>query len=186
MKAEYANEINDVLDFWYAPETAKKWFNSTPEFDLEIKQRFESLWELAAANQLNEWQHTPQGSLALCIVMDQFPLNMFRGDAKSYQTEAQSIEVAKVAIAMGYDEEIEVEKVSFLYMPLMHSESLADQELCVSCFDKRALQNNLRFAKHHRDLIIEFGRFPHRNALLNRKSTPEEISYLNSKRAFTG
>lgn len=178
--------INDVLEFWYADENTKKWFNSTPEFDQEIKQRFEPLWELAAADQLPEWQDSPEGCLALCIVLDQFPLNMFRGDNKSFQTEAQSISVAKTAVENGFDNNIETDKVSFLYMPLMHSEALVDQELCVSCFEKRNLNDNLRFAKHHRDLILEFGRFPHRNEILGRTSTAEEIAYLNSKRAFTG
>ena len=183
MKSE---NINDVIAFWYAPENTKMWFKSTPEFDHEIKQRFESLWELAADKQLKDWQQTANGCLALCIVMDQFPLNMFRGDKKSFQTEAQSIEVAKHALAKGFDDEIDTDKVSFLYMPLMHSEESQDQELCVACFAKRDMPDNLRFAKHHRDLILEFGRFPHRNALMNRESTAEEIAYLQSKRAFTG
>lgn len=178
--------IKDVLDFWYAEENVKKWFNSTAEFDLDIKQRFESVWELAAADKMYSWQQSPEGCLALCIVMDQFPLNMYRGEKKSFQTEAQSIVVAKAAISKGFDEAIETNKVSFLYMPLMHSEVLKDQDLGLNCFEKRDLQDNLRFAKHHRDLILKFGRFPHRNEVLNRESTPEEIAYLNSKHAFTG
>lgn len=181
-----AEKIQDVLDFWYAEENSQKWFKSTPEFDNLIKQRFESLWELAASHKLQNWQQTAEGCLALCIVLDQFPLNMFRGDKKSFQTEAQSIDVANHAIREGLDNNIDTSKVSFLYMPLMHSETLADQELCVFCFEKRELADNLRFAKHHRDLIIEFGRFPHRNDMLGRKSTPEELAYLHSDRAFTG
>jgi len=178
--------IQEVLDFWYKEQNAKKWFKSTPMFDLEIKQRFESLWQLAADNKLQQWQQSPEGCLALCIVLDQFPLNMYRDDKKSFQTEKQSILVALDAIKKGFDEEIETPKVSFLYMPLMHSEELQDQDLCVTCFEKRGLKDNLRFAKHHRDLIIEFGRFPHRNEMLGRKSSVEEVEYLKSKRAFTG
>lgn len=178
--------VKDVLDFWYTPETSKKWFKSTPEFDLEIKQRFETVWQMAADNQLDEWQKSSEGCLALCIVLDQFPLNMYRGDETSFQTEAQAIVVAKQAIENGFDNDIDDDRVSFLYMPLMHSESLIDQDLCVACFEKRELTENLRFAMHHRDLILEFGRFPHRNEMLDRESTPEEIAYLNSKRAFTG
>lgn len=178
--------VKEVLDFWYSPDNSKKWFQSTPEFDLEITQRFESVWKMAADNQLNAWQETSEGCLALCIVLDQFPLNMYRGDKKSYQTETKAILVTKEAIKKGFDDEIETDKVSFLYMPLMHSELLEDQNLSVVCFERRELLDNLRFAKHHRELIIEFGRFPHRNEILGRESTPDEIAYLNSKRAFTG
>jgi len=178
--------IQEVLDFWYDENNAKKWYNSTPEFDAEIKQRFETLWQQAADNKLNDWQESPAGSLALCILLDQFPLNMFRGEDKSFQTEAQSIEVSKAAIAKGFDDEIPSERVSFMYLPLMHSEELDDQNLSVACFEKHALEENLRFAKHHRGLIEEFGRFPHRNKIMGRENTPEEISYLNSDRAFTG
>ncbi len=180
------NEINEVLDFWYAEENAKKWFKSTPEFDKEIRERFEPLWQSVADNKLKAWENSADGCLALCIVLDQFPLNMFRGDNKSFQTEHQSIQIAKVAIKKGLDAEIDVDRVSFLYMPLMHSEELQEQDLCVACFEKRGLEDNLRFAKHHRGLIEEFGRFPHRNEVLGRESTALEIAYLNSKRAFTG
>ena len=178
--------ITDVLNFWYAEDTAKKWFKSTPEFDQKIKQKFEHTWELAANNQLSDWHSSADGCLALCIVLDQFPLNMFRGESISFATEAKSIEVAKEAIVKGFDDQLDINKVSFLYMPLMHSEVLADQELCVECFTKRNIQENLRFAKHHHDLIVEFGRFPHRNEMLGRTSTTEEIIYLKSKRSFTG
>ncbi len=180
------NTINEVLDFWYSEENSKKWFNSTSEFDADIKQRFENLWQDAANNKLLAWEESANGCLALCIVLDQFPLNMFRGENKSFQTEQQSIQVARSAITNGFDDEIEKQKVSFLFMPLMHSEVMQDQDLCVACFEKRELEDNLRFAKHHRGIIEEFGRFPHRNEILGRDSSDEEIAYLNSKRAFTG
>jgi len=180
------NSINKVLDFWYAKENAKKWFKSTPEFDSEIKNRFESLWQSAADKKLKFWEQSADGCLALCIVLDQFPLNMFRGENKSFQTESQSIQVARSAIEKSFDDEIDTQRVSFLYMPLMHSEDIQNQDLCVSCFEKRGLEDNLRFAQHHRGIIEEFGRFPHRNDVLDRESTPQEIDYLNSKRAFKG
>ena len=180
------NKIHDVLDFWYTDQNAKKWLKSTPEFDSEIRVRFKSLWESAADDALESWQNTADGCLALCIILDQFPQNMFRGDAKSFQTERLGIQVAKEAIEKGMDEAINIDHVSFLYLPLMHSESLDDQDLCVVCFEKRGLKENLKFAQHHRGLIQEFGRFPHRNKILGRESTPAEIDYLNSNRAFTG
>lgn len=179
-------KIQEVLSFWYAKENAKRWFKSSPEFDLEIKQRFESLWQLASEDKLIDWQNSSEGCLALCIVLDQFPLNMYRGDKKSFQTEAQAIAISKEAIEKGLDNDIDSKQISFLYMPLMHSESLSDQDLAVASFTKRDLHNNIRFAKHHREIIVEFGRFPHRNIILGRESTAEEIAYLNSKRAFTG
>lgn len=178
--------INEVLDFWYAEATAKKWFKSTAELDDEIRQRFETLWQSAADNKLEVWKESADGCLALCIVLDQFPLNMFRGKNKSFKTEQQSIEIARVAIQNGFDDQINDKQVAFLYMPLMHSEDINDQDLCVSCFDKRGLEGNLRFAKHHRGIIQEFGHFPHRNGLLGRESSAAEITYLNSKRAFKG
>ena len=178
--------IQDILDFWYEEIEPKRWFNSTPALDNEIKQRFNTLWQMASESQLSHWEASPQGCLALCILLDQFPLNMFRGEAKSFQTEQQAIDIAKRAVENGFDIKIDREQVSFLYMPLMHSEKIEDQNLSVNCFDKRGLGDNARFARHHRDLIIEFGRFPHRNELLGRENTAEEIDYLNSKRAFTG
>jgi len=179
-------EIYEVLDFWYDEQTAKKWFKSTPEFDTEIRLRFEFLWQSAADNKLKLWEESADGCLALCIVLDQFPLNMFRGENKSFQTEQQSIGIARVAIQKGFDDQIDSDRISFLYMPLMHSEDINDQELCVSRFEKHGLEDNLRFAKHHRGIIQEFGRFPHRNSLLGRESSPDEIAYLSSKRAFKG
>ncbi len=178
--------IQSILGFWYDQSNSKKWFNSTSIFDTEIKQRFEAVWQSAADHKLNEWLESAEGCLALCIVLDQFPLNMFRGEVKSFQTESQAIEIAKHAISKGFDDEIDKSKVSFLYMPLMHSEDLIDQDLCVACFTKRGLQDNVRFAKHHQGIIQEFGRFPHRNEILGRESTAEEIVYLHSDRAFTG
>lgn len=178
--------IKDIINFWYADKQAKRWFKSSPEFDKEIKQRYESLWQDAANNQLQAWQSSAEGCLALCIILDQFPLNMFRGQAKAFSTEHQSIQIAKTAIERSFDDELDLQKVSFLYMPLMHSESIEDQDLCVVCFEKKGLEDNLRFAKHHRGIIQEFGRFPHRNKILGRDSTNDEITYLNSKHAFKG
>ena len=180
------DRISKVLSFWYSDEMKKQWFSSTPELDADIKQRFESLWEEAANHQLDSWKDSAEGCLALCIVLDQFPLNMFRDDVKSFQTEQQAVDIAKHAISNGFDNDIDDSRVSFLYMPLMHSEDMGDQDLSVESFERRKLDNNARFAEHHRGLVIEFGRFPHRNEVLGRKNTAEEIEYLNSKRAFKG
>ena len=176
----------NILDFWYSKKMQGRWFSSTAELDDQIRSQFEVLWRKAAAGELEEWKETPEGCLALAIVLDQLPLNMFRGKAESFSTERQAIETAKHAIDNGYDQRLQAERMAFLYMPLMHSENLADQDLSVKLFEAAKLENNLRFAQHHRELIRKYGRFPHRNRLLGRQSTPEEIEYLASTEAFLG
>ncbi|MDP3482496.1 MAG: DUF924 family protein [Sulfuricella sp.] len=136
--------------------------------------------------ELDGWKETPEGCLALAIVLDQLPLNMFRGKAESFKTEQQAVEIAKHAIDKGYNQHLPAERLAFLYMPLMHSENLADQDLSVRLFEAAKPESNLRFAQHHRELIRKYGRFPHRNGLLGRQSTPEEIEYLASREAFLG
>jgi len=176
----------DILDFWYAPDMRSSWFNSTSELDAQIRQRFEPVWEAAVRGELDDWRGSPSGCLALAIILDQFPLNMFRGTAKSFSSEHRAITIAKQAIAQGFDQHIDAAQLAFLYMPLMHSENLADQELSVELYAAAGLNNNLRFAQHHREIVRRFGRFPHRNAILGRASTSEEIDYLNSDEAFKG
>jgi uncharacterized protein (DUF924 family) len=175
-----------VTNYWFSEKSQKHWFDSTAEIDAEIKEKFQSVWQSARTGEIDAWQKTAEGALALIILLDQFPLNMFRGEAKSFETEQKAIEVALKAIDNGFDKKLSQKELSFLLMPLMHSEKLEEQELSVNLFKNHNLTDNLRFAQHHRDLIKEFGRFPHRNAILGRKSTPEEIEYLTSKRAFTG
>lgn len=176
----------EILEFWYKPPMSEHWFSATPEIDATIRSRYSVLWLQAAQGDLEHWKETAEGCLALCIALDQFPLNMFRGDAKSFSTEQQAVAVARYAVANGLDQQLPVERRAFLYMPLMHSENLADQDESVRLFEAAGLDGNARFARHHRELIRRFGRFPHRNAILERESTPEEIEYLNSKEAFTG
>ena len=176
----------EILDFWYAEEMRSKWFASTPQIDTTIKEKYAWVWEAAVRGELDAWLNTPEGCLALAIILDQFPLNMFRATAKSFSSEHQAIAVAKHAINQSYDQMIERAQVAFLYMPLMHSENVADQDLCVQLFAAAGLENNLRFAQHHREIVRRFGRFPHRNAILGRPSTAEELDYLDSKEAFHG
>lgn len=177
---------NDILEFWYSEKMRPGWFASTPELDAQIRAQHEPLWRAAAEGKLDDWKNSPEGCLALVIVLDQLPLNMFRGEARSFATEQQAVAICKHAIARGYDRSITPDRLAFLYMPLMHSESLADQDLCVKLFEQAGLDANLRFARHHRELVRKFGRFPHRNAILGRASSREEIEYLASKEAFLG
>lgn len=177
---------SDVLTFWFSEATKKLWFNSTPAFDQSLRFEYESLWELASNGDLKNWQDTPQSTLALIIVLDQFPLNMFRGTAKSFSTETRAIHTTRNAISRGFDKNLSSIELPFLYMPLMHSEKLVDQHYSVELFQHTGLESNIRFAKHHRDLIKEYGRFPHRNKILGRDNTAEESKYLSSPEAFTG
>jgi len=176
----------EVLAFWFSPQVRPLWFRSTPAFDRELAARFMETYRAAAAGGLTDWDDSAQGALALVIVLDQFPLNMFRGTPASFATESAARRAADAAIAAGFDAELSDEQKAFLYMPYMHSEGLRDQDTSVQLYEAAGLSNNLKFARHHRDLIRRFGRFPHRNSILGRQSTREEIAYLNSKEAFRG
>ena len=175
---------SDVLDYWFSEKSKQFWFASTPQVDNEIKVCFESVWEKAAEGEYSQWRETADGSVALIVILDQLPLNMFRSDPKGFQTESMAVEVALNAINNGFDEELNDEKLLFLFMPLMHSENIDHQNLQVYLFDKYNF--NLEFSKHHRDLVKKFGRFPHRNEILGRMSTMEELDYLLSDSAFKG
>ncbi|MDH5258555.1 MAG: DUF924 domain-containing protein [Gammaproteobacteria bacterium] len=176
----------DVVDFWFDDAVSKLWFNSTPDFDQDIQLRFEATYQAAVNGELDSWADTAEGALALVLLFDQFPLNMYRGDKKSFETESLSQSIARTAIQKGFDKEMPMEKRSFFYMPFMHSENSEDQQIGVNLFESAGLENNLRFAKHHQGIIRRFGRFPHRNVILGRESTAEEELYLNSDEAFSG
>jgi len=175
-----------IIEYWYSDEVKSKWFNSTIEFDKELKSKYESIWKDALRGELMAWSENAEGCLALVIILDQFPLNMFRGEVESFSSEAMAVRITKKAIEQGFNKNIDKEKVAFLYMPLMHSENIEDQNISVKLFEEAGLMDNLRFAKHHRDIIEKYGRFPHRNKILQRESSQDEINYLNSDEAFTG
>ena len=176
----------ELIEYWYSDQVSDQWFASTPELDAEILEKFERIWEKAVAGELDEWRNTATGSLALILIFDQFPLNMFRGNVKSFQTEANAIEVARDAIKSGFVHQLTEQQLTFLFMPFMHSEKMEDQDLAVELFREHKLDSNLEFAMHHRNILMKFGRFPHRNEILGRKSSIEEIEYLQSKNAFKG
>ena len=180
MTPQYLNE------FWFDQQHEKLWFRSTPEFDQQVREIFADAWHLAQAGQLAHWEQTAEGALALVILLDQIPLNMYRGQPESFATEAQSLEVAGRAIARRLDHSLPDKGKAFMYMPFMHSENLADQDRSVELYEAAGLDANIRFARHHRDIVRRFGRFPHRNAILGRPSTPEETAWLNSGKAFLG
>lgn len=176
----------DVIEYWFAPQVQPLWFNATPEFDAELRERFMFTWEAAREGHLSEWTHNAVGALALTIVLDQFPLNMFRGLAQAYATEASARDVAHATITAGWDAQLSGVQKMFLYLPFMHSEILLDQDFSVQLFERAGLLENLNYARHHRDIVRRFGRFPHRNVALGRVSTAEEVVYLNSPEVFHG
>lgn len=181
-----AINAQDILNFWYTPPMPEHWFNPTTEIDQTIHDRFAAVWEQAASGELDDWKNSAEGCLALCIILDQFPLNMFRGDPRSFATEQQAVSICKHAVAQGFDKQLSTEQAGFLYMPLMHSENRADQDESVRLFDAAGLDGNARFARHHRAIVEKYGRFPHRNAILGRESSAAELEYLASDQAFTG
>lgn len=174
----------DILDFWFSEPCRKCWFQSTEEFDREIQQEFESVWLSAKSGELDDWKNTPEGCLALVIILDQFPLNMYRGEAKSFSTEAMARDISRLALERGFDQNMDESQKLFLYLPFMHSESLADQERSVELFQNAGMDTH--WAEHHRDIVKRFGRFPHRNASLGRQSSEAELAYLQSDEAFKG
>ena len=176
----------DVLNFWYSDKVRGQWFSSTAGLDTEIRDRFEPLWLQAAQGRLHHWQHAPESTLALILVLDQFPLNMYRGQTRSFSTEASAVQVTRDALRQGFDKALPTSRLAFLYMPLMHSEALADQDLAVELFTAAGLDDNAKFARHHRDIVQRFGRFPHRNQALGRTSSDEERAWLASPEGYQG
>jgi uncharacterized protein (DUF924 family) len=185
-KIEESITPGSIIEFWYSDRIKSKWFNSTKDLDKEIKDNYENIWKNAIRGEYEDWKNSAEGCLALAIIFDQFPLNMFRGEIQSFSTEGMAISVTKHAIEKGFDQLISKEQISFLYMPLMHSENINDQNLSVSLFEKAGLMDNWKFAKHHRDIVKRYGRFPHRNKILQRESSQAELEYLDSSEAFKG
>ncbi|WP_422126552.1 DUF924 family protein [Thioalkalivibrio sulfidiphilus] len=175
-----------ILEFWFSSRVKPRWFHSTPELDAEIRERFEALWQRGRAGELDHWGETAEGALALAILLDQLPLNMFRGHPDAFSTEAAARRVADAAIAGGLDQQLPPEQRAFLYLPFMHSEDLDDQDRSVTLFSQPGLEYNLKWATHHRDIVARFGHFPHRNAILGRESSPEEQAWLESEEGYEG
>jgi uncharacterized protein (DUF924 family) len=163
-----------LLDFWFGQDR-KAWFEKNPAFDEEIRARFLALYEQAAAGELAGWQHAPESCLALVILLDQFPRNMFRAAARAFAADPLALAAARRIVERGWDREMSEDERTFAYLPFEHSESLEDQETSLRLFAGSA---NYEWARRHWEIIRRFGRFPHRNAALGRISTPEEIEFL--------
>ncbi len=168
----------DVIDFWIeaGPEL---WFRGGKDFDDRCRENFLDLHMSAARGELYDWSDSAAGTLALLLLLDQIPRNIFRGSAHICATDPMALAVANKALERGYDEQYDTELRSFFYMPFMHSESLDDQKRCTELFGKLPGSNSAKWATHHRAIIERFGRFPHRNHLLGRTTTAEEQAWLD-------
>lgn len=169
----------EIVSFW-REAGPDKWFEQDEAFDRAIGSRFLAAYEAAAAGELAAWEESAQGALALLLLLDQFPRNMFRGDARAYATDARARAVADRALARGFDQATEPALRQFFYLPLMHSEALIDQERSVRLYEALGDAEQLRYAREHRDIIQKFGRFPHRNRILGRAMMPAEQAFLDA------
>lgn len=170
----------DVLNFWFEQTLPAQWFQVNPEFDANIRERYEEAYEKASMGIFDDWRTSSDGCLALCLLLDQFPRNMYRGTTKAFGTDSKALVVAKFALAKGFDQVLPPVKRRFLYLPYEHSEQLNDQRKSVELFEKMKKDDPLGYdyAVRHLKVIEQFGRFPHRNKILGRMNTPEEEEYL--------
>lgn len=168
-----------VIDFWMesGPDL---WFRGGAAFDEKCRDALQDLHWAAARAELPEWSETAEGSLALLLLLDQIPRNIFRGSAHAYATDPMALSLARKAIEQGHDQQYPPQLRSFFYMPFMHSEALEDQQRCTALFRQLPGEDADKWAVHHREIIERFGRFPHRNRLLGRASTPEELAWLEA------
>ena len=173
--------VDEVLSFWLDEVGPDGWYDSSSALDQEIRNRFERAWVNAGEGSYGLWLTYPSGALAYIVLLDQFPRNMFRGEARSFATDAVALAASKMAVDRKWDLRIDEPARQFFYMPLMHSENLCDQERCVRLMCERMPEtgaSNLLHARAHREVIRQFGRFPYRSAALSRPTTPPEDAYL--------
>ncbi|MEL6451999.1 MAG: DUF924 family protein [Pseudomonadota bacterium] len=170
---------DDILRFWLDECGPEKWFAHDPALDETIRTRFGAAWQAATEGRFALWLTYPNGAMAYIILTDQFPRNMFRDDRRAFATDRAALAVAKSAIAKGWDMRVDTPARQFFYLPLEHSENLCDQDRAVRLIhDRMGNDTFLLHARAHREVIRQFGRFPHRNTALGRKSTGAELAYL--------
>lgn len=172
-------QATEILEFWLGEVGPDGWYAPPEGLDARIRERYAALWEEGRAGRLAAWTHEPRSLLALVILLDQFPRNMFRGEARAFASDARALGYARRGIGLGFDRRVDMPERHFFYLPLAHSELVSDQNRCVRltllhCDDAELL----RHARAHRDTIRRFGRFPTRNAALGRVSTPAEARFL--------
>jgi uncharacterized protein (DUF924 family) len=168
----------DILDFWFGELTPAQWYAASDTLDAEIVRRFAAVHSAAARCELFAWRETPEGRLAEILVLDQFSRNIHRGSAAAFAQDALALALAQEAVRAGAERALPAERRAFLYLPYMHSESAAIHAIALQLFDQPGLENNLDFERKHKVIIDRFGRYPHRNAVLGRESTAEELAFL--------
>ncbi|WP_114008667.1 DUF924 family protein [Cohaesibacter intestini] len=175
-----ANHVQpqEVLDFWFGADP-KYWFAKDDGFDAEIRERFGPVLEAARAGQLSAWRESLHGTLALIIVLDQFSRNLYRDSAEAFAHDDEALRLSSTLVAHPDWNQLSYDEKTFAVMPMMHAEDLQVQEDCIAWMKRIGNANSERFAIIHRDIIARFGRFPHRNAVLGRETTPEEQVFLD-------
>ena len=183
--------IRDVLDFWFLPlgdpshgKSREVWWDAPPAFDADIRDRFGAAFDRAVEGALDHWRKSPDGALALILLCDQFPRNMHRKTARAFAGDAKALETARVAVARSYPAAFNATMRVFFYMPFQHSEALAEQEMGCALFAAFEDEELMKHALEHRDVITRFGRFPHRNDVLGRACTPDELDYLKDAKRY--
>lgn len=175
---------DDVLHFWFSDDARSRWFARDEAFDALVRRKFAVLYEHVRDGAHADWKDSPRGLLALIIVLDQFPRNMFRESPQAFASDDLALTLAELAIAKGFNVRLSAEERMFLYMPLQHAEKMDVQEQSVARFRELEMPEILDFALQHRDIIARFGRFPHRNRTLGRASTVEELAFLENHAGF--
>ncbi|HEV2078546.1 MAG TPA: DUF924 family protein [Allosphingosinicella sp.] len=167
--------VSEVIDFWFSLKP-EQWWKADPDLDSEVRERFLDLWQEQSGRPVQDFLGSPEEALAAVILFDQFPRNMHRGHADSFATDHLALGIAKAAVERGYDDRLSPTQRGILYMPFQHSEDLDDQQRSVALFTALGDDDQLDYAKKHRDVIERFSRFPHRNPMLGRTPRPDEVA----------
>lgn len=180
---------NEVLQFWFSERSRPLWFEKNQAFDDEIRRRFGAAVDAACNGELESWSRTPESALALVLLLDQFTRNVYRGTPRAFAGDARARAVARAAIDRGLDRQLPLDRRHFFYLPFEHSENADDQRRCVALFrawaeahdgaQRDRAMEQMKYVYRHQEIVERFGRFPHRNAILGRESTPEELAFLN-------
>jgi uncharacterized protein (DUF924 family) len=170
--------FKEILSFWFEEISPERWWVNSPEFDRIIIARFGSVHRAAAQCELVDWRKSAEGRLAEIIILDQFSRNIFRGQAAAFACDGLALALAQTAIDAGADRELDVLRCAFLYMPYMHSESLIIHAQAVTLFSVEGMEDQFDFELRHKNIIDRFGRYPHRNVILGRDSTEDELNFL--------
>ena len=176
----------EILDFWFVQSSPAQWFQKNADFDAIVKNQFEPAYNLAVQGMFDHWRDTPDGCLAYILLLDQFPRNMFRGAPEAFATDRRALDMAQSALEKSFDKLLPLEQRRFIYLPFEHDETMESQEKSVRLFEKMKSSDPIAYdyAVRHKEVIEQFGRFPHRNAALNRQNTAQENEYLKNNIGF--